>query len=198
MSTATLAPPAATDLEVIAARPTGGQRAWRFVTGLMLIAGMLGSIVAMVFVIHDHVGFSPVLSPSMQPAFGPGDLIVTRSEPATAMKVGQVVALPIPGAPGQRYVHRLISVQFDHGVPVVRTKGDANPLPEPYELHVTSANVPVVVTSIPHLGRVSLITERSTPRLVLIAITLVFGAIAGKRLWAGASRDDENGDIYDD
>jgi len=163
-----------------------GYRIWRLVTGMLLIVVTVTSVVGMIFVIHDRVGFSPVLSPSMVPTFAPGDLIITRSEPATSMRVGQIVALPIPGAPGQRYVHRLISVGVKDGKPLVRTKGDANPAPEPFALRVTSKNVPLVIASVPKMGRLSLITRRSTPRLILIALTLFFGAMAAKRLYVGA------------
>jgi signal peptidase len=193
MTTATLAPPPSpvATLPVEPEHRSIGHRLWRFATGLALIAITAGSIAGMVLVIHDRVGFSPVLSPSMVPAFSPGDLIITRSEPATAMRVGQIVALPIPGEAGQRYVHRIISITTKNGKPLVRTKGDANPLPEPYSLRVTSKDVPVVVASVPKMGRLSLITKRSTPRLILIALTLIFGAVAATRLFFGMTSRDE-------
>ena len=115
-------------------------RLWRIVTGLLLIATALASVAAMVTVMSQHLGFAPVLSPSMEPAFHPGDLVITKPEPVKDVKIGQVIALPVPSAPSQRYVHRVISVTTKDGKPLVRTKGDANPAPEPFTLQVNSPN----------------------------------------------------------
>jgi signal peptidase len=155
---------------------------WRAFTGMFLIAAMCASVGLAYTVIHEHIGFQPVLSPSMVPAFRPGDLIITKAEPASAVKVGQVVALPIPNEPGQRYVHRIISVTTRDGKPLVRTKGDANPQPESFTLRIDSPNVPVVVATVPGVGRMSVLLQRGWLRLLIVALTVMFGAIATKRL----------------
>jgi signal peptidase I len=141
-----------------------------------------------VTVVHDHLGFAPVLSPSMEPAFRPGDLVITRPEPAADIAVGQVLALPVPGAPGQRYVHRIISVSESDGYPVIRTKGDANATPEPFALRITSPTVPLVVATIPELGRVSVLVHHEWVRVVVLALTIAAIALAGWRLAAGTRR----------
>ncbi|MCW2603606.1 MAG: peptidase signal peptidase [Pseudonocardiales bacterium] len=117
-----------------------------------------------------HVGFSPVLSPSMTPTFGPGDLILTRAEPAAKIEVGQILVLPEPNAPGQRYVHRVMAVTVEDGQPVVQTKGDANSAPESFKLRVTSDTVPVVVGSVPHAGRLALLLHGGILRALVIGL----------------------------
>lgn len=163
-------------------------RLWRIVTGLLLIAAAVGAVSAMVIVMTQHLGFAPVLSPSMEPTFHPGDLIVTRPEPATSVRVGQVVALPVPSEPSQRYVHRVISVTIKDGKPLVRTKGDANPAPEPFTLRVDSPTVPHVVATVPYVGRLSLLLQHTKTRLAVIVITIAAMLLAAWRMLAGAPR----------
>jgi signal peptidase len=183
MSATTVHPPMPWSL---GGRPTSlravARKGWRIATGTLLILVMCGSLGLAYTVIHEHIGFQPVLSPSMVPAFRPGDLIITKSEPAAAVKIGQVVALPIPGEPGQRYVHRIIKVTMRDGKPLVRTKGDANPAPEPYALRIDSPDVPVVIARVPSFGRVSTLLRHGWLRLVIVAFTIGCGTIAAKRL----------------
>lgn len=169
-----------------ASEPRGAlQRVWRVVTGLLLIAAVVASVTVMVTVMTQHLGFAPVLSPSMEPTFHPGDLVITKPEAATDIKIGQVVALPVPNEPGQRYVHRIISVSTKDGRPLVRTKGDANPAPETFSLRVDSPTVPVVVATVPQLGRLSVILQHSKTRLAVMAVTVIAILIAAWQLLGG-------------
>lgn len=140
----------------------------------------------MVIVMTQHIGFAPVLSPSMVPTFHPGDLVITKPEPAKDIKVGQIVALPVPAEPSQRYVHRIISVAMKDGEPVVKTKGDANPAPEPFSLRIDSPTVPLVVATVPEVGRLSVLLQHSTLRLAVIAITMIAIMLAAWRMLVGA------------
>jgi signal peptidase I len=139
----------------------------------------------MLIVMTQHLGFAPVLSPSMEPTFHPGDLVITKPEPATAIKVGQVIALPVPSAPSQRYVHRIISVATKDGHPLVQTKGDANPAPEPYTMRIDSPTVPRVVATVPFVGRLSVLLQHTKTRVGVMAITIVAILLAAWRLIVG-------------
>ena len=156
-------------------------RAVRFATGLVLTIAALASIAVTVVIVAGHIGFSPVLSPSMRPTFAPGDLILTKSEPAKDVRVGQVVVLPVPGEKGQRYVHRIIEVRYEKGVPVVRTKGDANGAPENFRLKITSAKVPVVVHTVPKMGRLALLFRGGMWRVGAIVLIGAFLLVGVKR-----------------
>jgi signal peptidase len=145
----------------------------RFAVGLALAVAALASIALTAFIVVEHVGFSPVLSPSMEPTFAPGDLIVTKPIAAADIRVGEVVVLPVPGQHGERYVHRVVKVTYEHGFPVVRTKGDNNPAPEDFQLRITSKTVPVVVHTVPHAGRLALLFRAGAWRIA--AIVLVGG-----------------------
>ena len=116
------------------------------------------------------------------------DGIVTKPEAATDVKVGQVVSLPLPNNPSQRYVHRVVSVSTKDGLPLLRTKGDANPAPESFVLRIDSPQVPVVVTTVPLLGHVSLLLQRPATRILLIVVTLSTIVLAAWRLFDGLWR----------
>jgi signal peptidase I len=146
------------------------RRAGRIVLRAASALVALASVALAIVIAVEHIGFSPVLSPSMVPTFAPGDLVITKPEPASAVKVGQVLVLPVPGEQGQRYVHRVIAVTHKDGFPVVQTKGDANPAPEQFTLRITSAQVPRVVTTIPKLGRLAILLRGGLWRALAVCL----------------------------
>lgn len=160
----------------------------RLLTGLLLGVLAVGAVTMAALVLLLHIGFAPVLSPSMQPAFAPGDLLLTRTEPAADIHVGDVVVLPRPDAPGERYAHRVISVRAADGGPIVRTKGDANTAAEPQALHIVSKTVPVVIGHVPAAGRVALLGQYVWLRLALILFIGSCVLVAIRRAFVGARR----------
>ncbi|MBK1784608.1 signal peptidase I [Prauserella cavernicola] len=157
------------------------RRMLRVLGNVVLGVAAVGAVSLAGLVLVLKLGFAPVLSPSMEPAFAPGDLLVTRAVPATDLKVGDVVVLPRPDAPGERYAHRLISVDASGGQAVVRTKGDANAAADPLELRITSDTVPLVVTDVPVVGQVSLLGQYAWVRIALILLTGGCVLVAAKR-----------------
>jgi signal peptidase I len=157
------------------------RRTARAVVGLVLSLAALASIALAVVVGVEHLGFSPVLSPSMQPSFAPGDLVVTKPIAAADLRVGDVAVLPVPGEPGQRYVHRIVKITYQKGLPVVRTKGDANSAPETFNLRITSKRVPLVVRTVPHLGRFALLLRGGIWRTVGVVVIAFLLLVAVKR-----------------
>ncbi|WP_051766862.1 signal peptidase I [Saccharothrix syringae] len=153
----------------------------RVLSGLLLVTAALGAVGAAVLVVVLHVGFAPVLSPSMSPSFEAGDLLVTRSVPTADVAVGDVVVLPRPDAPGERYAHRVISRDASGGEVVVRTKGDANPAEDPQALRIVSDTVPVAVGDLPAVGRAALLGQHAWVRVALIVLIGLAVLVAAKR-----------------
>ena len=98
-----------------------------------------------------HLGLSPVLTASMRPSFAPGDAVITRPVPVSALKPGMVVVFVPPGHDGA-YAHRIVSVSANPSHPVIVTKGDANPAPDHWRVTLSSPTVPLVVGSVPKAG----------------------------------------------
>lgn len=163
-------------------RRTGPRQVVRFLLSSVLAVAALAALVGSGVVVVQRLGFSPVLSPSMVPAFGPGDMIVTKPLATEQIRVGDVIVLPLPDAPGQRYVHRVIAVETDDdGLPAVKTKGDNNEDPDPWRLSITSDKVPSVVASIPKAGRLALYTNGASLRVPLMLLVAGAVLVATKR-----------------
>ena len=93
-----------------------------------------------------------VLSGSMEPAFAPGDMVVVTPEPVGAVRVGQVISYRIPVGDHHVQSHRVIAVLRRNGQVSVRTKGDANPTPDPWTATLHGDTVWRVRTVLPKLG----------------------------------------------
>jgi signal peptidase len=82
-----------------------------------------------------------VLSGSMRPTFGPGDLLFIQPEPMQKLRTGQVITYQIP-------------VQDRHvESPVVWTKGDANNVRDQWTAQLHGKDVWTVAMSIPYAAR---------------------------------------------
>ena len=98
------------------------------------------------------IGFSPVLSQSMQPTFSAGDLEITKLVPAASVVVGDVVVLNDPEAQA-KYSHRVTSVVDAAGSITLSTRGDANPAVDRHPVIIdTATQISKVVTTVPFLG----------------------------------------------
>jgi signal peptidase I len=71
------------------------------------------------------IGFSPILSGSMQPYAHRGDLLITKKVATTEIKVGDILAL-VSQESGVLYAHRVQKISFQSGLMRIVTKGDAN------------------------------------------------------------------------
>lgn len=116
--------------------------------GLMLMCTCLISVLLMVAVTVGNLGVLRVMSGSMHPNLQIGDLAIVRSEPTAELSSGQIVVLNEPGS-GALYTHRVIEVSRQGDMTSVRTQGDANDVPDSWELKVTADEVPIVIGSLP-------------------------------------------------
>ena len=112
---------------------------------------------------------SPVLTGSMTPTFRPGDAVVTRPVAVEALQPGMIPVIVPPGEAGP-FAHRIVTVATGaHGL-VVTTKGDANPAADPWRAGITARRVPVVVGTVPALGRVLVWIHGRALRAVLLCL----------------------------
>lgn len=161
-----------------------GPRRTRRLPGVLLGAAAVLAVAGAIAVFVLRLGFAPVLSPSMEPGFAPGDLLVTRQVDARSVGVGDVVVLPRPDAPGERYAHRVVEVDRAGNEPLVRTKGDNNAAADPQRLRITSATVPVVAGHVPWIGRAALLGQYGAVRALVIVFAGLCLLVAAKRaLW---------------
>lgn len=119
------------------------------------------------------IGFSPVLSQSMQPTFSAGDLEITHLVRASTVGVGDIVVLASPLGAGN-YSHRVVAAMTRNGVVTFQTRGDANPLVDRnMVVSESSAQISKVFSTVPFAGFVVSFFASSAGRwlgIVLLAI----------------------------
>jgi len=123
-----------------------------------------------------------VLSPSMRPTMDPGDVVVIRPRPTGAVAVGEVITfLDREARPDatRLVTHRVVAVEPG---PVFRTRGDANPDPDPGP--VVAADVRGVLWySVPWVG--GLVARAVTPSGAVVGAGLVALVVGGLLLRRG-------------
>jgi len=158
-------------------RPAGPRRIRRAVR-LVLLCTLLGVLALYVLARINGYQTLVVLSGSMGSTAPVGSLVVGRPLPADQVAVGDVVLLQNPGH--TPVLHRVIERSEQDGAVVVRTKGDANPSPDP-ESHTLRGSTITPVLVIPGLGY-ALAVVRTTPGwIALILLPLVLTTITALR-----------------
>jgi signal peptidase len=150
-------------------------------------------------VLHSALGiaFSPVLSNSMKPGMGAGDLLITKEVPASTLKVGDIVILR-NGVSYDLFSHRIASIKLVGQEMQIVTKGDANPVADAGIAKVNPrAMIPKGITRAPWLGRPIVYFSNHKANLIggfLLIVGLAFGLLrflARRSLKAEARKIDE-------
>jgi hypothetical protein len=94
---------------------------------------------------------------------------------AGAVRTGDVITFSPPGDPGRTVTHRVVDVRGQAAGVAVRTRGDANPVADPWTLQFPARQAWVVVADAPWLGRPWLWLARPAHRSAVLvpAVALV-------------------------
>lgn len=152
-----------------AARPkTTAQKVWSCLSWVLVAVVVL---LAMALVGVRALGFEPfaVLSPSMTPRYGVGDLVYVKAADPETIDVGDVITFLIDDQ-GTLVTHRV--VEADRENRCFTTKGDANDTRDGRPVLYENV-VGVVRFSLPKLGYVSSYLTSPSGRYVGIAAVLV-------------------------
>ena len=158
------------------------QRAPRLLDRLLTLGAVLGGLCLAWAGAVLLLGLTPlvVLSGSMEPAIGTGDLAVARTVPVTEVREGDVVSVQADG--GVRVTHRVVSAApLGDGSSELVLRGDANAAPDGQSYRV--AEVERVWFHVPHLGRV--VSAASGPGGTLLAVGFVLAALGAAVLTRG-------------
>ena len=101
--------------------PTAGLLAWVYIYLLVLLGGWVGLSML-------TTGWKPVVvvSGSMEPTLGVGDVLLIDDHPDELVGQRAVVTFPSPTDEGSLITHRVFAVEQGEYI----TKGDANPTPD--------------------------------------------------------------------
>ena len=98
------------------------------------------------------LGFSPVLSQSMQPSISAGDLEITRPVAVRDLAVGDVVVLKAFQTQ-TLFSHRIVKLERGPQRVTVTTQGDANPVVDRNPAVLSpNVEVPIVAATVPFVG----------------------------------------------
>ena len=130
-----------------------------------------------------------VVSGSMEPEIGTGDLVVATPVPIEDVEVGDVLSLR-NDVTDRLVTHRVIEVaQHDDGSWHVQMQGDANDSPDAGEYVVTDDTVLAPRWQLPGLGRVMMrLTDPSVAVPLLIGVAALLALSLMRR--SGSSRAD--------
>jgi signal peptidase I len=133
-----------------------------------------------------------VLSGSMRPTFSPGDMIVVRPEPVSAVRVDQVISYQVPTGARQVETHRVIRVLSGGAHPVIQTQGDANNTPDPWTAKLEGSTAWQLTAVVPKLGYVVNALRSQTLRMVAIFIApLLLALLFLLEIWGVRGGSDE-------
>lgn len=160
----------------------------QILTTLALLAGMA---LFLGIGVGPHIfGYRPVtmLSGSMTPTIRPGDMAIDTPEPLSAVRVGQILTIRTPTPSGYVDSHRVTHVQrLSDGAIVIRTKGDANKVQDPWHAQLHGPTVWRVRAVLPRLGYLVNALRGPLPHVLLLwvaPLVLVAWLLAG--IWRPA------------
>ena len=147
---------------------------------LLIVALLLGSLM---FALNQNpdktfLGFRAynILSSSMEPVLGKGDLVIVKAVPAEELQNGDIVTYYPTDEVGTTVTHRVVNTMMKDGQVFIETKGDAVDQTDP--MFPGDAVIGVVVFHIPLLGGVISLIQNH----LLVSIAVVVLAMAA---WIG-------------
>jgi signal peptidase I len=147
-----------------------------------ILAVLVGAFVLLAVVIGTgNWEVQPILSGSMRPGFPVGGVVVAQRVPTSSLQVRDVILFHPPGEPTRTYVHRIISLKREGGTDVIRTKGDDNPVPDPWTLHLDGRWAYEARYTVPFVGYLAVWDHSGTGRQDLLltagALIVICGAL---------------------
>jgi len=127
-----------------------------------------------------HMSVQPVLTGSMRPDYGPGWAVVSRAIPVSSIRPGMIVIFVPPGH-SVPFAHRVASVAGSPEHPVLTTKGDANPGPDPWHARIDARSIQEVVFAVPVLGSAMTALHGEGMRIVAVIAFGLIVALTGAR-----------------
>lgn len=118
------------------------------------------------------IGFSPVLSPSMRPAYQVGDLQITTPVAVEDLKVGDVI-LARDEASFATFSHRIAKKEYVTGFYKFTLKGDNNPIVDRAKATIPlGVEVPKVIGRVPQVGSYVNDFSKTTAKQSVIGLLL--------------------------
>jgi signal peptidase len=151
---------------------------------IWLLAGMAGGLVlaAGLPVLAGMRSFT-IMSGSMRPALGVGDVVVTKPMVARDARPGDVITFKDPQHRSRMLTHRVTALHVAGDQVLIATKGDANNRAERWST-AADGRIGRVVYHLPLVGYALVWTHGRWARLLLVVVpALLLGFIELGRIW---------------
>jgi signal peptidase I len=135
-----------------------------------------------------------IVSGSMTGTYDRGSLVFDEVVPTASLKVGDVITYKPPAGSGPEglVTHRIVAIGKEPktGARVYRTKGDANPVRDPWRFTLPDKSQARVVASVPKIGfMLGALAERNIRMLIVGFPALLIAIFAMVGLWRDAGRE---------
>lgn len=171
------------------------RRAGRALCALLVAAGLLFGVF---LIAPGLLGWQRymIVSGSMTGTYDRGSLVFDEVVPVTSLKVGDVITYRPPRGAGPKglVTHRITAIghESESHTRVFRTKGDANPVGDPWTFTLPDRRQARVVTGVPYMGFALAALSRRDVRVALVGIpALLIALIAMAGLWRDLGREAE-------
>ena len=127
-----------------------------------------------------------VMSGSMEPALGVGDVVVEERISPSRAKLGDIVTFKDPEDPSRLITHRVVDMRVEDGVLRVTTRGDVNNAPEQWST-APDGEIGRVLYRVPRAGYLVHWVRGPLGRMLLVVVpALLAAAWAMVRIWRPA------------
>ena len=134
-----------------------------------------------------------ITSGSMSGTYDRGSIVLGKEVPSESLRVGDVITYNPPHSVdgGARITHRIASIGHDRdGTRVFRTKGDANPVVDPWRFKLERQTQARAEFHIPYVGYAIAALGNRSLRMLLIGLpALLIGVAILMRLWREAGAE---------
>jgi signal peptidase len=160
---------------------------------LIVVAGILFGLF---LIVPSVMGWERyvIVSGSMTGTYDRGSLVFDEVVPVKSLKKGDVITYRPPRGSGPEglVTHRIHSIGRDPKTkaPVFRTKGDANPVADPWVFTLPNKSQARVVTGAPYMGFALAALAQRKFRMVLVGVpALLIALIVLGGLWRDTGRE---------
>ncbi len=142
------------------------------------------------FVLMLAVGLNAnvIVSGSMQPALPVGSLVIYETVEPEKLRTGDVISFQRPDGDRAITTHRIVAVHLRDRTRAFETKGDNNPISDPWLIRYEPEHEPKrMVSAVPYVGHLLLVTKAPLAKAVVIVLALGFLYLTFLRVVAGGA-----------
>jgi signal peptidase len=161
----------------------GARRAGRLLSGAALAVAALAALLVLAPALVGWERYA-IASGSMSGTYDRGSLVLAEVVPVDDLRVGDVITYT-PPAGDHLVTHRIASIgRDDADRRVFRTKGDANPIADPWTFRLDRPTQARVRIGVPYAGHALSALGRRDVRMIVIALpALLIAGLSLSRLW---------------